>query len=73
MTSQDMAVELFEIRIRGMLARMFSARQTDPSPEQWEMLRGNREITLRDIGEIAFHLDFSVDLSLQSLKAEVEE
>lgn len=60
-SSVDVNASLFVLTVRGTLAKMFMLRQTDPSHEQWQMLNGGREITMRDLGEIAGELDFELD------------
>lgn len=65
--SYEVEGELFEIRARGLLARMFQTRHVNPEPEHWEMLRGLRDITARDIGSIAFQLGFEVEFGSSAL------
>lgn len=66
------AVELFEIRCRGALAAAFDHAEKSPTSEQWQMLRGTREITLRDMGEISFATVTAFNLSFHERKAEPE-
>lgn len=57
----DVMAALFVISVRGMLAKMFMLRRTDPSSEQWKMLNGDADITARDLGEIAAELNFELE------------
>jgi hypothetical protein len=61
--SKDDAVELFELRCRGALAAAFSHANIQPTEEQWQMLRGDKEITMRDMGEISFMTCLNFQLS----------
>lgn len=61
---RDTAAELFEIRCRGILAAAFQYADKSPDDRQWEMLRGEREITMRDMGEISFKTCMFFDLSM---------
>ena len=65
MTSIETAGELFEITVRGALAGAFAQTGVEPDEDQWEMLRGEREITMRDLGNIAHDLDLDLHLDLR--------
>jgi len=52
--------ELFEIRMRGVLARAFGERGRQPSDEQWQMMRGERKITIHDLAVVAHETNFQV-------------
>lgn len=54
MMNKDDHADLFSLSVRGELARMFLHRAVEPTPEEWQMLSGTREITVRDIGNMAF-------------------
>lgn len=56
----ETATELFALKLRGNLARMFDHRGVEPTEAQWKMLRGEQEISLRDISDIAHDLGFEV-------------
>ena len=62
--NKDTLAELFEIHCQGALAAAFQHAGITPIKKQWDMLRGEREITVRDIGEISFAtgLNFSMTL-----------
>lgn len=64
--------QLFELRVRGMLARMFHLTDTTPTDDQLDMLLGKEEITMRDIGEIAHGLGFFVELAVMHPVPEAE-
>lgn len=55
--------ELFEVRVRGMIARMFDLRNVEPTKGAWLLIRGEKEITVRDIAEIAYALNLHIDIS----------
>lgn len=63
----DTFSSLFELRVRGMLARAFSVRGTEPTERQWEMLNGTRTITMHDLGEIGYYLDFEFELAMRPI------
>ena len=63
--SQEQAAELFTIRIRGAMAAAFEHANIIPTYEQWAMLTGTREITMRDLGEISFITRVHFSLSFQ--------
>lgn len=44
--------DLFQISWRGVLATAFANTYVTPSEQQWEMLNGDREVTLRDIAKV---------------------
>lgn len=55
--------ELFELRVRGSLADAFVYGGMSPS-EYWPLLNGEKEITMRDIGEISAVTGFNMNLQL---------
>jgi hypothetical protein len=55
--TRDEAVELLEIKCRGSVATAFAYADLMPTSSEWQMMRGSREITLRDLGEIGFKTD----------------
>lgn len=61
---KDTAVELFEIRCLGALAAAFQHAEKTPDENQWAMLRGEREVTMRDMGEISFATCMNFALSV---------
>lgn len=63
--TKDEAVELFMIKTRGAVAAAFDYASLPPDKKQWEMLRGEAEITMRDMGEIGFHTITQFNLSFQ--------
>ena len=62
--------ELFEIACRGTLASAFYHTQTEPDEIQWEMLKGDREITMRDMGEISFATCVEFNMNLSAIPAD---
>ena len=68
---KDVATELFLIRTRGMVARMFDMRGVKPTATQLGMMRGTIELTVRDLAVIAHQLDCSVDM--MTMPRQVEE
>ena len=66
--------ELTELRVRGLFALMMQQRHVEPTEDEWDILNGEREITARDLGEIAGKYGFEVNFMSQPLKlAEAEE
>jgi hypothetical protein len=65
--SRDDFGELFEIACRGQLASAFYHTQVTPTLDQWQMLRGHREITMRDMGEISFATTLECSLNLSAI------
>lgn len=63
MMTKDECIELFEVRVRGMIATAFAYRGISPG-EYWPMIRGEKEITLRAIGEVDHITGFSTILEL---------
>ena len=55
--------ELFELQVRGGLADAFAYSGMSPDA-YWPLLRGEREITLRDIGEVSAVTGFNMTLQL---------
>jgi hypothetical protein len=60
--------DLFEISVRGSLAYAFYLSHKHPTKQQWEMLQGKRDITLRDIGEVSYATGISMDLEFVDAK-----
>ena len=61
--TRDDTIDLFALSVRGELARAFMRSGMTPSPEEWHMLSGVREITMRDIGAIAFKCGFTASIT----------
>jgi hypothetical protein len=66
----EQASELFEIRCRGAMAEAFHSSGVEPTSEQWKILRGERELTLRDIAEIGFATDVKFAFSFHDIEDE---
>lgn len=64
MLNKDDYTELFELRIRGILASGFAVSNVLPNAKHWKMLRGETDITMRDIGEINHITNVSLELHL---------
>jgi hypothetical protein len=62
----DEVVELLEIQCRGSVATAFARADLMPTSSEWQMMRGDREITMRDLGEIGFKTDVKFTMSLLS-------
>lgn len=70
--TKDTHGELFEVSVRGLISRMFMLREVEPTPEEKDVIFGRvEELDLRTLGEIAFKLGFSLQLSM--VKTESEE
>ena len=61
MTKDEYAL-LVEMQIVGGLAKAFLHRNIAPTNEQMVHLLSRGEMTMRDIGEMAYDLDVEVDL-----------
>ena len=64
--------ELFELRVVGALAAAFHISGIVPTDEQWEILRGTRECTLRDMAEVGFDTGFQFDIGLSAVNTPEE-
>ena len=53
--TKDEAAELFTMQVRGAIATAYLHANLTPLPHHAQMIRGTREITMRDIGEVGFH------------------
>lgn len=53
--------ELAEVRFRGLLAGSFSRANMSPG-EYWPYIRGEREITMRVVGEVAHLTGFDFEV-----------
>jgi hypothetical protein len=62
--TKDEAAELLQLRLRGMFARMYSRRQLRPGHDMWQFMRGERDMTIREMGEVAFALGFDVAIEM---------
>lgn len=62
--SMEQLAELFEIQTLGTVAAAFVFGDVPPTKSHWEMLRGQREITLRDLGEIEGLTGYNMQLTL---------
>ena len=61
--NKDTYSKLFELSVIGLLANAFYSRKITPSAEQWEILHGQREMSLRELAEIAAELGYSIEFS----------
>lgn len=53
--TKDETGELFTMQVRGLLATAYLHANMSPLPHHAQMIRGTREITMRDIAEVGFH------------------
>jgi hypothetical protein len=66
-------VDLFVISTRGLLTEAFARSNVSPG-EYWPVLRGEKEPTMRDIGEIGFVTGLQMKISFEDIsEAEYEE
>jgi hypothetical protein len=68
MITAEEYVEMFVIRIRGALADAFAHAGESPG-EYWPMIRGDAEITMRDIAAIGHLTGCTMHLSFTPLTA----
>ncbi|QJA43018.1 hypothetical protein [Phaeobacter phage MD18] len=52
--TKDETAELFTVQVRGAIATAYLHANKTPLPHHAQMIRGTREITMRDIGEVGF-------------------
>lgn len=62
--SKEQLAELFRIQTIGTTAAAFAFGNVRPTKPQWEMLRGQREFTMRDLGEISFVTGYNMRLTI---------
>lgn len=55
---------LFDLAIRGALAQAFMKRKYPLTKNYWDLLDGKTDITMRDVGEILYELDFEMEFRL---------
>lgn len=65
--------ELTEMRFRGAMAAALSFSGVSPSPECWQVLRGETECTLRDMGEIMHMTGFDIEISMNARSPAINE
>ncbi len=66
--SRDERAELFEVQVRGTVATAFNESGVVPTQQEWDIIRGLAEPTMRDVGEIAGRTGFNVYLQLHDRK-----
>lgn len=64
--------DLFELTVAGTMAQAFTHAQIVPTKIQWEQLKGIREFTMRDIGEIGFVTGTQLNIHLQAMAQDEE-
>ena len=69
---RDDFCELFNLQVRGGLAAAYLFSGKQPSADHWELLRGERIITMRDIGEAGYYTGYTISLNM-SKRAEPED
>ena len=62
--TKEETAELFLLQVRGGLAMAFSHSGVLPTNDDWCILRGVDDPTLRDIGEIAGRTGYRVSIAL---------
>ena len=62
MTKEEQ-LELFEVGLRGDIAKCFMMARVSPK-EHWAIIRGDREITVRDIAEIGYLTGFDINIKI---------
>lgn len=67
--SRETMADLFEIQVRGKAAESFLRSGVEPTDEHWKILNGDREITLRDIGEIGYLTGYEMEFRLEDTPA----
>ena len=70
---KETAVELFDIQVRALIASIHANIRKEPDEKAWQMIRGEREITARDLGEISALGDFRLELRIETRDPETDE
>jgi hypothetical protein len=68
LTRED-RTRLFLLQVRGTMATAFVYSDTEPTTDEWMILDGMKEPTLRQMGEIAYRTGYNVNLQLHDLPA----
>lgn len=61
--TKDEYAELFETQTRGIIATAFVHAQMSPD-EYWSLIRGEREITMRDLAKIGHTTGYHMHMQL---------
>lgn len=62
--TKDERTELFLLQVRGNMATAFQHSGVTPTNDDWCILRGVDEPTMRQIGEIGYRTGFNMHLQL---------
>ena len=65
--TKDEFTELFAMQVRGSVATAFVHSRAEICDEHWQMLRGEKEFTMRDLGEIGHLTGVNPHLVLRQL------
>lgn len=66
--TKDDRAELFEIQVRGAMATAFNQSSQVPTQEDWDLIRGLTEPTMRHIAEIGSRTGFNMHMQLHERK-----
>ena len=67
--TKDDRTELFLLEVRGTVATAFQYSGEVPTVDDWCILRGVDDPTMRQIGEIAGRTGFNISLALSQVSA----
>jgi len=70
--TKEETAELFLLQVRGVLAMAFSQSGVMPTNDDWCILRGVDDPTLRDIGEIAGRTGYRLGFTMTDAPATPE-
>ena len=62
--TRDDRTELFLAQVRGTIASAFNHSGVSPLPEEWAAIRGEIDLTMRQIGEIGHRTGFNMHINL---------
>lgn len=66
--TREERTELFLIQTRGTIATAFQHSSTVPTAEEWSVIRGEADPTMRQMGEIAWRTGFNLTLQLHDIQ-----
>ena len=62
--TRDDRTELFTVQVRGAIATAFAHSGVAPEIEDWAVIRGDTDPTMRQIGDIGYRTGFNMYVQL---------
>jgi hypothetical protein len=66
--TRDELTELFLVQVRGTIATAFAHSGEIPDQNDWDAIRGLKEPTMRQIGEIGYRTGFNMYVQFRDRK-----